>query len=109
MTGKLDLKILTKDLEADGAIVVNSKGKLTDAINVKNDGNIAAMTSVVYTMIGELTSDLGIGEIEQVTCKSKDGIYVVDKFDAENIVCVFSKDVTKVGYLMMTLKSHKSK
>lgn len=107
MTKKIELKRFIQSSGADGALVINKKGELLDALDIEKDGNIAAMTAVAYTMVDELTDDLGTGSIDQIMCKSENGIYIIHKFNDECIVCTHCSDVGKVGYIMMALKAIK--
>lgn len=107
MEKNLELAKLLDTTRADGAVVLNSKGEVLDSINVKYEGNIAAMTAVVIQMTEDLTDDINLGGISQLTCKADDGIFIVNKFSKDFIVAVYSNDITKSGFIMLTMNKLK--
>ncbi len=103
----IDLGILIQSSGADGALVINQKGELVSSLGIAHESNIAAMISASLTMLNGLSKDLFQTELVQLTCKAESGMYIIQKFDDDNIVCLNSYDLSKVGYIMMALKSVK--
>ncbi|TYQ00351.1 putative regulator of Ras-like GTPase activity (Roadblock/LC7/MglB family) [Tenacibaculum adriaticum] len=103
MSKNFDLSDFLKLTNADGAIILNAKGELIDSENVENGNNFAAMVAVMVTMASEFSSDIKIGGLKQFICKSDNGVFIVDKFDEDFIVGVYSKELAKAGLIMMSM------
>ncbi len=107
MNDIVDLNIVLQSSGADGALLMDGNGKLLDALDIEYDGNVAAMTNMIIKMVNGLSNDLGQGDIVQINCKSEEGIYVVHRINQDNIICLLSRDLSKIGYIMMALKAVK--
>ncbi|MDY0780803.1 roadblock/LC7 domain-containing protein [Tenacibaculum sp. IB213877] len=103
MDKQFDLAEFLKRTNADGAIIINSGGELIEAENVDYGNNFAAMMGVMTKMAEDFTDDIKIGKLRQVVFKATEGVFVLDKFDEDFIVGIYSKDLAKAGMIMMLM------
>lgn len=103
MSNNIELSSLLENTKADGAVVFNSKGEVLDYIKINYEGNIAAMAAVFIKMADDLTDDMKVGSVSQITCKADKGIFIVNKYSEDFIVAVYSDDITKSGFIMLTM------
>lgn len=103
MSNSIELANLLENTKADGAVVFNSKGEVLDSVKMNYEGNIAAMAAVFVKMADGLADDIKVGNVNQITCKADKGIFVVNKYSEDFIVAVYSNDVTKSGFIMLTM------
>lgn len=105
----IDLKALKETCDAEGALVINSNGEILESINIHYEDNIAAMTGVITKMAEDLSDDLEIKPMKQLMIRSKNGIFIINKFNDNFIIGLFSKDITKAGVIMLSLNNLKIK
>ena len=99
----LDISSFLEKTNADAIIILNFKGELIESKNIHKPNNIAAMIGVMLTMVSSFAEDTKIGTLTQCVCKAEDGLFIINKLDDESIVGVISKDITKVGLIMMSM------
>ncbi len=103
MNKEFKLSDFLKLTQADGAIVLNAKGELIESENVKKAKNFAGMSSVMIKMAKEFSTEIGIGELKQYVFKAKEGVFILNNFEENFIVGIYSKEVAKTGLIMMSM------
>lgn len=103
MTKDLDLAGFLKLTNADGALIINANGELLDSQNINFENNFAAMMGVMLKMANDFSEDIKIGNLHQFVFKAEEGVFIVDKFDDDFIVGIYSKDKSKAGLIMMSM------
>lgn len=100
---KLELSDLLKLTDAEGALIVDTKGKLIKSENIKSENNIAAMLSVMIDMCKKFSEDMGTGDFTQLIIKMQEGVFIIDELDNLGIVAIYSRDLTKAGLMKVAM------
>ncbi len=103
MKKNFDLTDFLKLTNGDGAIIFNQEGKLLDLVNIDKAKNFAAMSSVMIKMANEFSEEIKIGGLKQFIFKAHKGVFVLNNFDKDFIVGVYSEDITKTGMIMLSM------
>lgn len=101
---EIELSKLLGVTNADGAIVVNTKGEVLESLNIDSQANIAAMLGVIASMCKGFTDDLLIGKFRQIILKADDGVFIADKLYEEDVIIgLYCKDPSKGGLMKIAL------
>ncbi|MFV0247816.1 MAG: hypothetical protein ACK5H1_02490 [Tenacibaculum sp.] len=102
---KIDFATLIKESEADAGLVFNSEGYVLDSHKVSNQNNVSAMASVLTTMSDEFLQDIMAAKSSNsISLASEKGLVLINKYNNDNIVCLMTKDISKLGVMKLTLK-----
>ncbi len=103
MNEDFKLSDFLKLTKAEGAVILNAKGELIESENVKKAKNFAGMSSVMIKMAKEFSNEIGIGNLKQYVFKAEKGVFILNNFEKDFIVGVYSKDITKTGLMMISM------
>lgn len=103
MKSTFDLTDFLKLTKADGVLIFNSKGELLEYEHIEKAKNFAAMSAVIIKMAREFSEEINIGELKQFVFKAEKGVFVINNFEADFIIGVYSNNIAKTGLIMMAM------
>ncbi len=103
MNREFDLSDFLKLTQADGIAIFDFKGKLLEAKNIEKAENFSGMSSVITKMAKEFSKEIAIGDLTQLILKANQGIFVINHFNKDFMVGIYSSDITKTGLIIMSM------